>query len=62
MSEKEKQGPQRVSYRRETKLEVIEFCHKVGGNKYKTARHFKLSEQTVRRWMRQETALLVTLI
>jgi hypothetical protein len=47
-------GNKRQAYSREYKLSVLDWHHKNGSIKNKTARHFNLSRQNVIRWIRVE--------
>lgn len=50
-------GKQRRSYRRETKLAIIQYCHSTQNNKYKTAKEFGITCSTLRGWLKNEARI-----
>ena len=44
----------RNAYSREFKIGVLDWYHKNGSSKHKTAQHFKISRTNVRRWVDAE--------
>lgn len=50
-------GKKRRSFRRETKLAIIQYCHNSRGNKYKTAKEFGITCSTLRGWLKNEARI-----
>lgn len=61
MSDSKKSLTERRSFPREFKLRVISHHRSINNNTYKTAKEFNVSTATVRRWVKNEAIILVSI-